>query len=403
MASLHQIGDQALLVSLMHVKLGREFSVADRLRQRLGASKDKALYYSCYGTFDLIEMLMIDSYPMIHNVPMDTDITYCDYSLFYSWESISKPIHEWARDAKTVVLALLSIQPKIEEYFTFEVEQLIIEHIKTTLNDDANIFIGMGYADMLFLLKANGFDQILPKISKLRRELTVGDLFKETPLPCDPKVPIFICSTTFSAIAHPRLAGKQEYDDLEGKIFPVVNIDCSPGYEKFVAKAKPLSCNAARDIYGKYDVSLIWQEQVDLSTFARELTDFRNEISNFDGIRSTSTTLIGFNDLSPHEPGSISPPPYVEDFSPAVIPGLEYLIEQGKKLNPEESAKLYDFLGRFNTYLGRRESYLYFRDMEGIHRSIKWVLDQLSIGEKEKTYRLHTYLSQIIDLANHGI
>lgn len=402
MLSTHQIGDYALLLSLMRIKLDKEFQVAIELRKRLKRHKDWAIYYSCYGNFDLLEMLMLDSHEEIYNIPLNNNITYCDFELYYSWEGISKPVHQWACGYKTLIVSLFSIEPKLQQLFSFDVEKLLIKYINDNYGDEVNMFLGMGHGDVLLLLRGNGFDQTLSIISTLRRELTIEKLFKGNPeIECDPKVPALICSTSFPAISHPRFREEDNYSDLEGNIFPIINIDCSPGYETFVSSQKPLTPKLKRDIYGRYDVSLVWGKPVPLSTFAKELTDFRKNIADIDGIRSTSSILIGLNDLPPLK--ETAPPPVINDDLPDFLPKFDSLRKQFEMLKPEVKAQLHDFLGRFHNYLGRRESSHYFHDMKGIYITIKMVLDELYSASEEKKPRLNMYLSQLLDLANHGL
>jgi len=384
--------------------MGKEFDIPERLRNRLLRHKEWATYYLCYGGFDLIEMLMVDSIDMIHNIPFDDDITHCDFSLFYSWDNISKPVHEWARNYNTVVLVLLSIQPKIEERFTFDVEKLVIKYVDNYFKDDANFFIGMGHADILLLVRGNCFDQILSRVSALRKNLNVGDLFNGDSIPYDTKLPIFICSTSFPLINNPHFQKSQNFSKLHGKLLPIVNIDCCPAYEKYIASQKPSSCIIARDIYGKYDIFLAWQEPIDLSIFARELTNFRDTIGSVDGIRSTSTSIVGLEDLTPPPGSGHDVPPYADHSPPPIDFLFENIVAKANKVRyPEDVARLFDFLGRFRNYLVRPESSSYFRDMVGIIHSINFVLDQLILVQDHKTYGLRIYLSQLLDLASHGI
>lgn len=240
MSSTHQIGDYALLLSLMRIKLGKEFHVATKLRKRLLQHKERALYYSCYGNFDLLELHMLDSYEEVYNIPLDPNITYCDFELYYSWESISKPVYDWAKGYKTLIVSLLSIQPTLENYLTFDVEKLLIKYINDQCGDEVNMFLGMGHGDILLLLRGNSFEQTLPLISSLRRQLTIEKLFEGKALPpVDPKVPILICSTSFPAIWHPSLRGDENYDDLQGNIFPIINVDCSPDMRRLLSAKSP--------------------------------------------------------------------------------------------------------------------------------------------------------------------
>lgn len=139
-----------------------------------------------------------------------------------------------------------------------------------------------------------------------------------------------------------------------------------------------------------------------LSKFAKELTDFRKNIENIDGIRSTSTILMGLNDLPLID--NVTPPPVTDDFLPDFLSKFDSSLQrQSNLLKPDVKAQLYDFLGRFHNHLGRRESSYYFHDMQGIYHTIKWTIEELSTATEEKRPRLNMHLSEILDLANHGL
>jgi hypothetical protein len=149
-------------------------------------------------------------------------------------------------------------------------------------------------------------------------------------------------------------------------------------------------------------VVLIWDTAVELSKFAGELTHFRENVSEIEGIRTTITTLSGIDkildDAIPQEL-----PPQAGDFIPTSIPGTKKIITKSKKLDPLGRAQLLEFLGRLNSYYGRRESKSSFHDMVGINYSISSLLDQLEGATKQVGHSLSIDLSEIIDLANNAL
>ena len=68
-----RIGQSALLVSFIRTKMGKEFDVAGRLWERFSGKQQLGSYYTCYGQYDLLEFLMVDSYEAMYNVPFDKD------------------------------------------------------------------------------------------------------------------------------------------------------------------------------------------------------------------------------------------------------------------------------------------------------------------------------------------
>jgi hypothetical protein len=400
-----RIGDSALLVSFMRGKVGKEFEIADRLSKRFLQKPKLISYYTCYGQYDLLELLMVDSYQTTYELPFDEDIIDYEFSVFYSWENISQPIHEWAKGFPALTLSLFKIQPELEESLTFDIEKAVLDTIKNKFSNEANLFLGMGRSEILLLLRGTSFEQLLSRISDLRQTLTIAHVItKEYDLPegSNPDSPIFIGSTTFPVIAHPALQGNADYGNFTEKVMPRINVICYPGFEGIIAKKKPPSCTGAYNIYGSYDVALTWNEPIELSRFAQELTEFRHRMSEIEGIKGTITTFLGLDELVDNTPLNEMPTPSCNSASD-LFPGTEDILKKSAQLDPTIKAQLFEFLDRLNGYYRRRDSKSSFHDMTGFSYSIISGLDALKDVPVYAANRINTYLSEIIDLGNNAL
>jgi hypothetical protein len=401
----YRIGAFALLVSFMRVKVGKEFEIAARLSKRFPKKPGVVSYYTCYGQYDLLELLMVDSYETTYELPFDEDIIDYEFSIFYSWENISQLVDEWVKGFPALTLVLFKIQPELEESLTFDIEKSIIERIKNMFTNEANLFLGMGRSEILLLLRGTSFEKLLSTISQLRQTLTITQVIMgeyDIPEDCDANMPVFIGSTTFPVIAHPALQGNADYGKFEGKVMPRVNVTCYPGYERIVVQNKPPSCLGAYNIYGSYDVALAWNEPIELSQFAQELTEFRRRMSEFDGIKGTMTTFVGLDEIVIDESSNELPSLACKSVS-ELFPGTEDILKKSEKLDPTIRAQLFEFLDRLNGYYRRRDSKSSFQDMTGLRHLIISGLNELEGVTEYEADRYNTFLSEIIDLGNNAL
>lgn len=397
-----QMANHALFISFFRTKMGKEFDIANRLKKRFTQGILSPSYYTCYGQYDLIELMTIDSYEAIQKAPFDEDIIDCEFSLFYSWENFSYQIYEWAKGSPVLVLVLLKIQPALEKSLSTNIESYFVTFIKKTFADNANIFGGMGRNEFLLILRGKSFEKLLPTVSQVRQQLTLSKIMGSLhPIPADQDMPLFISSTTFPAVGHPYLYNKGQYNFLEGRILPRVYIVCHPGYEQVIDKNKPPSCTGSYNIYGKNDVLLTWNNPVAFAQFAEELSNFRNTISEIEGIKSTETTLLGIEEISNEKSYAIAPS--IKRSPPNLLPRTQDILDKSIFMDSLCRAKLLEFLGRLNSCYTKPESKESFRDMIGIHHSILWGLDNLQNANVPYTHYLNTYLSELIDLCNNAL
>ncbi len=393
-----RIGEQALLVSFMRIKTGKEFDVAQHLYSR--RAEKKASYYTCYGQYDLVELLNVNSHEAIYDVPFDDDIIDSEFSLFYSWDKLTSELTEWAKGYPVLVLCLLKIQPKLEEDFALHVETDIINYIKKSFGNESNIFASLGRSEFLLFLRGNDFETVLSKVSNLRQNVTIKDVIEDTKyFECCPHKPIFIDTTTFPLVIHPLL-DDTNYQKLSGNVLPRVNIICNPGYEKIIAKYKIPSCAGVYNVYGNYDITMVWSKPLSLSEFAKELTDIRSNPYVVYGIKSTNTVFLDVKELSvdPEYKNEIE-----EDFNPEAIPGTDALIKNMSTLNPMVKSRLIEFLGRLNSYYMQEDTRDSFEDMARIYGAISWGLEELKHAPTHEISIHNNFISEIIDLCNNGL
>ena len=213
--------------------------------------------------------------------------------------------------------------------------------------------------------------------------------------------PIFICTTSFPTVKHPHLQMNHSFEGLIGEIEPQIYIDCRPGLEDRIAKCRP-SGAIVSNIYGKYDIAVNWPEPVKMSWFAEELTKFRQNIGGENGVRSTCTYFksartseknIDNDDL-----------PIKSEIGDEWSRIRSEIIERSQILEGMERGKLLDFLNRLNSYLSRKETNWYFRDMKPIGMHILAELTRLADPgiEPSEDLRRKANVSRILDIANHA-
>ena len=394
-----KLGKDALLVSFMRVKVGKEFDLVNKISEGRRKPFYPPSYFTCYGQYDLVELQMIDSFEGIPNVPTNSDILDCEFSLFYSIEGFSIPVHTWTADFPVLVLALLNIHPEFEKLWTFDIEYSLISFIKQKFPKTSNIFLSLGRSEIFLILGGDGFGGLFSEISNLRQNLRVGEIMKDSRRQ-DPRIPIFTSSTSFPIISH-SIFHSNSNERLSGNVLPRVNVMCEPGCEHVAVSKKPPSCSRAYNIYGNYDVALIWDKPVKLSQFWKELTDFRQSMIGTEGIIATQTNLYGQEIIQ-------------EDTRPAEIPKFKKsqptyhfndpgFLEKTDLLDTLRRDQLIEFIMHLNTCLGRSDSSFVFTDMIRITRSIEWAINELRTADEVKRDSIFSLISEIIDLGNNGL
>jgi len=399
---LLQISNSALLLFFIRTKVGKEFQVAGAIGERFDSIEDSPLYYTCYGRYDLLELLMVDSHNLRHYVPVHEHIIETSSALFYCWKGISKPIYEWAKGSPVLVASLLNIHPGLVEKTSLESEIRISKVLQERFGDHANPFLGMGHSEVLLLLKGRNFNDLLNEVTEVVRTMSIRDIgVRYGPNVGYPKeTRIFICTTSYPSVAHPALRSNRSYEEFEGTVAPIVYINCAPGLEDYVVAKRP-NKSVVRNVYGKYDLAIEWDEPIELATFAKNLTDFRNVIGKKEGVQNTCTIFKSSEDRPTKELGEAKPIHHSIQLSSS--PLTRRFLTQSKCLDPVVRGQLLDFLGRFDTYYCRPESHSFFRDMAGLRQTVSTVLSIIPRATAEDRQLAQTYLSQVLDLANHAI
>jgi hypothetical protein len=299
----------------------------------------------------------------------------------------------------------INIQPEIEKALTFEIEHKIIEYLKTTLQIDVNCFAGMGRSEILLMLRGPGFEQILPKITEIRKSSVFGKILNIDNHPqCDPNSNVFICSCSFPLISHKVIKSRKFEEQLQGRILPRVFIDCNPGCEEYVIKCAPSSCSSIRDVYGRFDLVIEWEKKTNISRFLLELTEFREKLSGIEGVRETSTSMWGENLLHlGDDEEEFATPTTPTQFVSQTIPYFNTVKDKCGDLDPYIKDKLIDLAGRLNSYYKRRRYKLSFKDMTGVLPVISEILDKIKEPGDIGLGSYYNHMSQLIDLSNHAL
>jgi len=327
----------------------------------------------------------------------------CEFSLFYSWEHVSFDFHEWTKGYPVLVLALLKIQPILEDKLLFGIETDVIKFLKETFKDNVNLFASMGRSEILLILRGNNLGKLLRNITELRETPISKIIDNINIVEVNTNIPIFIDSTSFPAIIHPTLHGKEEYHELEGMVLPMVDMMCYPGYEKIIASQKIPSCSEMYNFYGNYDLTMLWNAPVAFSEFAKDITKFRNTMKKTGCIKRTYTTFL-VKTLKNEENQGITELQLI-NLRCELVAGTEEIIKKAEHVNlqPMVKSSLIEFIGRLNTHYNQLDSKSSFNDMLGIHHSINWTLGQLDNIPTHLVHRINNHLSEIVDLSNNAI
>lgn len=400
---LPPIGNMALLMSFIHIKVGNEFEVAKDLSKRFNSSNPLPIYLTVYGNCDLMELVMVDSLSSRHHVPVNESIVESSTLLFYCWEGLSHPINDWLLEKPVAIVTLLNCDPALVVKESFKIEIGAIQTLQKRLGDHTNFFAGMGHSEILMLLRGNDLNALCEQVSHTVRNLTLADLKQEGFYNGSSELdrPIFICTTSFPTVNHPHLHMNRSFEGLVGEIEPQIHIDCRPGLEDRIAKFRPPG-TTIRNIYGKYDIVVNWPGPVKMTRFAEEQTAFRQQIGGENGVRSTCTyfksSRTSENNIDCDSLTIESEP----DTQWSRI--RSQIIEKSHILEDMERGKLLDFLNRLNSYLSRKETNWYFRDMKPI---VAHILAELTILadpalEPGEALGRKAYVSRILDIANHA-
>jgi len=105
---------------------------------------------------------------------------------------------------------------------------------------------------------------------------------------------------------------------------------------------------------------------------------------------------------------SLKPPPQLAGFKSELAPGTEDVVRMLNTLDPSildpmGRSRLLEFLGRLNSYYGRREYKSSFQGMIGVIDSIRYRIDELKAASGSKAHYINTTLSEIIDLSNNAL
>jgi hypothetical protein len=398
-----QLDEKAVLISIMKTKIGKEFEIAERISKRFEEHNEAVKYFTGYGQYDLFEMRMVDSFESVYNVPFDQDIIGFASSLFFSWKEASVDVIEWASGFPIILVVFLSIMPYTQVSHSFDIERRIINRITEEYSDDVNLYAAMGRDEILLLLRGNSLEKLLPMVSYLRRDLPSSLYSTSEKESVKKDLQAIVNTTTFPIISHPNLKNEYDYNQLEGLVYPIVNIVCDPGYEQLVFNEKPESCEETYETYGFNDLVLTWKTPIELSQFTKEFTQFRQKLSIYEGISSTETSFLELPQKVPAEELKKVKSNKTQ-LPPKTIPNIEVILEKENMLEPLMKARLTEFLEHLNSFYQRKDSDSSIKDMLGVVNILATYLESLeNTTELSDKFIIDTSISEVIDIGNNGL
>jgi len=267
-------------LAFFRTKVGKEFSIVDRLSKG-GAD---GTFFGTYGYFDLTFIKCIKSLSVASLVPLDPDILEAAPFRFFSTSSGNDAaFQDQIKQSRAAVAVFLKINPVIFQIGPTTCRQQLTEYLKANYRS-GHVFTGLGYSELLLILGGDDLPALLQTITALRTA-------RDTSSP-EPQLPYFIRTTTFPLVSCGRVHGQARYEELGGKIHPVVTISCDPAVESEIVQSLPSNVRV-HNMYGETDLIIYWpgDEGVPLSSFAKFLTELRSQWETSNLLAKTTSYL----------------------------------------------------------------------------------------------------------------
>lgn len=401
------IHNRCFQISFIRTAVGHEFDVAKRIAQRC-INKQGLFYYTCLGYYDLVEFLTLEDIQGENLYPLDNEILEVSSIRCFLWASdqISKVPSQWIGRSPILLLVMLRLHPFLVLKLGLDAEIAVTNYLTDLYKNTSNIFIGLGRSEILLLLKGKNLQSLLSEVPTLRKQMRCNNVlssFKETFPNETSDLPIFCSTTTFPLLLHPRFSEVSEaskYEEFEGLVNPLITISCDPSYELDVIALQPKSAKYIRNLYGKDDLIIRWENPLPLKDFMKELTQLRDDWKKKKEVYDTSTILQGSEDLK--ETKTV-PSRNIKLKSVSLLEeDVSWLNES--QISPFLRMQLQDFIGRLNTCYLSQHITPYFRDMLNMKGYIKHLVSELS-DETHPSAKAEVEMdiAQLIDLGNHGI
>lgn len=333
--------DTQFQLKLIRSAVGKENELVETLQNKNPAN----LYYKIFGTYDILEVSVLDELEDAIRINSDYRILNINTITAFCFNSQRKTFVNSIKNSVCSSLILIKLQDCI---FNKRGIRGISSIAKNFMLPDFEAYplIGFGYYEILVWLPSDNFEDIFKYLSLIRSKK-----IKECIHSCfekDKQKSQIIDSITIPCVSYNKIITPGDFHLLKGNIKPVMKVKCSPGNEGFLSKKVSGKCY---DLLGQNDIMISWPNKIELSEYIKTLLDFRKENTEntiFDTITNIiSTELIADKSSDSTEIPLTDPP----------IPAIYEQIEELGKIEGVKHfllSEVINTVGVINAHIGNK-------------------------------------------------
>ncbi len=312
------------------------------------AENPRSEYFKILGAHDVLELAKIDN---LHEaIRVNSDIRILSIHSFpcFCFNNRAELFSRVIGRAISPSLILIKLQD-------FIFNRLGLEGLATVANRlcsfgrNVHPLISMGYYEILIWFQSSNLKGVFSFINQVRR-LTVSDLFPKVPVKSRSQS-LILASITIPLVSYKNIIEPEppRWQALKGRIAPIVNIKCTPGYEEQIA-AELVTKLAAEThlILGADDLVCFWSQPIELGTFVKTLMEFREFLTEHT-VHDTVTRIYHVPRVEPDATKKKGNPP-----SPKPLGILEQIgnLGRNKGTNQFIIGELINLISLVNTHIG---------------------------------------------------
>lgn len=271
--------DRPYLFRLIRTIVGEEESlVAD-----LSAKQMNATYFKILGSYDLLEVRLLDSLDSAIKSTNKYGVLYTNSFPGLAFKGDRKKFIEAQNDDVSPSLILLKLNPYAHRGGIRGI--LRAAAFLRKISGDFIVLIGTGYYELYLWNSSKTIDNLYASLNKLR-SLSMYDINKRTPekFKC---CSLLIDTITIPTISYRNVIESCQWSKLDGDITPLLMIKNTPGFENEIAKSLPAPCC---QYIGSEDLLCIWKEPIKFRDYVEFIVNFR-KTARPTIIRDTTTKI----------------------------------------------------------------------------------------------------------------
>jgi len=377
-------------IKLIRTVVGAEENLSEFLKEKY----PEALYFKVFGNYDILEISTLNRLHEAIRVDSDARILNITTLPCFSLETEKNKFMTLAKEAICPSLILIKLQDQIFENRGIKALYKVASKF-CALGDQILPLIGMGYYEIILWFQAQEFQSIFSYIETIR-SLKIKDVFPNFKSDHKNKSQL-LDSITVPVISYNNIITPKKWDQLDGKILPIMKIKCQPGYEGTISKGLPSTCH---QLLGSDDLICMWPDTIKTGEYLKFILTYRKRIPNFSV--SDTITEISQNATMPTEKSISDDPPSID---PPFLIIFEQLasFDQKEKINHFLISELINIVSLFNIHIGNRT--LSQNGIEIIYSLLSYLRGLLikyeSIIETDGTLNVSKLETVILSYASH--